>query len=119
MNDPGAHDAFAVDPLSDPRGWEDRVQGVMAAAANELDRRREGAGVVWTVLDWARPALSAAATVAILVTAALAASMYAGERSETEPLTVAVMPETIAAWLMAGYQPTVSELVIAAEAVGR
>lgn len=104
-----------LDPDRDPRGWETAVGGIMLAAGPELDRRRAGVSLTNALLAWARPALSAAATIALLISAsAMLARGGAGEAADPR-LADALVPEAVAAWLMAGYQPTVTEVVAALE----
>lgn len=109
-----------LDPALDPGGWESLVGGIMEASGPELARRRDQMSLTSTLLVWARPALSAAATIAILlsVTAALVSRPGAGEMAE--PLLAdALVPGEVAQWLVAGYQPTVTEVVAALEEVVR
>lgn len=105
-------------PEADPVRWESLVGSIVASAGPELRRRRRDATLTGALLAWARPALSAAATVALLLTAAAAWSLTG--RSEAQPsVASALVPETVAAWLVAGYEPTVTELVVALEEVVR
>lgn len=112
-------DSRVPDPGRDPGGWERRVAAIVAAAEPELRRRRRTAELPELVLQWARPALATAATVALLLSAA--ALMRGGDTTAVataDPsLAGAVVPERYAAWLMAGYEPTVTELVVALEEV--
>lgn len=102
-------------PDRDPQRWEAAVGGIMLAAGPELDRRRGGVSLTNTLLAWARPALSAAATIALLISAsAMLARGSAGEAADAG-LADALVPEAVAAWLVAGYQPTVTEVVAALE----
>lgn len=119
MDDMKRADGFGMDPLDDPLRWEARVASVMVAAGAELARRRQRAGMARVVLDWARPALSAAATVAVLVSAAAVVGQLTRAPAEATPLAAAVLPEAFAAWLVAGYEPTVTELVLATQDMSR
>lgn len=109
-----------LDPMARPGRWEDLVAGIVARARPELARRRARVDVPGIVVQWARPALATAATVALLVTAA---AVVGGPGSEgvagDAMLAGALVPESYAAWLVAGYEPTVTELVVALEEVGR
>lgn len=110
----------ALDPVREPGRWEGLVASIVTAAGPELERRRMGPGLLGALLEWARPALATAATVAVLATAAavmggLGSSAEAAETS----LAGTVVPESYAAWLVAGYEPTLTELVVALEEVGR
>lgn len=109
-----------LDPTLDPARWESLVGGIMEASEHELARRRDQMNFTSTLLVWARPALSAAATIAVLlsVTAALVSRPGAGDMAE--PLLAdALVPGEVAQWLVAGYQPTVTEVVAALEEVVR
>lgn len=119
MRDQHRNGGFDLDPMADPLRWEALVGRVMTAAGPELERRQEDLDVAWVVLDWARPALAAAAMVALLMTTAVALMRGGHMSSEVELLTATVVPETFAAWLMTDYQPTVTELVAAVEGVSR
>jgi hypothetical protein len=95
------------------------VGGIVHAAAPELVRRRGSATLTGALLAWARPALSAAATIAILLT--VSAMMTRGGQAEASQasLASALVPEELVAWLVADYQPTVTEVVFALEEVVR
>lgn len=108
-----------LDPAERPGHWEALIGSIVAAAEPELRRRAEPT-MTAALLDWARPALSAAATVAILLSASLVWSRGAADVDASEPAVAsALVPEELAAWLVAGYQPTVTEVVAALEEVGR
>lgn len=109
-----------LDPARDARRWEALVGGIVHAAAPELVRRRGSATLTGALLAWARPALSAAATIAILLTvSAMMARGGQGEASAQASLASALVPEELVAWLVADYQPTVTEVVFALEEVVR
>ena len=111
-------------PLDFTQGVDERrewlVASIVEAAEPELLRRREQLNVTAVMVAWARPTLSAAATVVLLVSAAVA---LVGRTAETAvaspPIESAIVPEEMAAWLVAGYQPTVTEFVVALEEVRR
>ena len=119
MDERASTDGFDLDPLADPLRWEGLVVAVVTAAGPELARRRRRRDLAGVVLDWARPALSAAAVVALLVSAAAVVGQRGTDAAEATPLAAAVVPEAFAAWLVAGYEPTVTELVLAVEGVSR
>lgn len=107
-----------LDPLTAPGRWERTVASIVASAGDELERRARERTLLGNLLAWSRPALSAAATVAILLSASLALLSIGGggEAVASEaPLASALVPEEVAAWLVAGYQPTVTEVVVAME----
>lgn len=109
-----------LDPARDPQHWQELVSAIVKAAEPELARRRRKADLPGLLLQWARPALATAATVALLASAAalLRGGATVSEAAEA-PLASAVVPESYAAWLVADYQPTVTELVVALEEVRR
>ena len=112
------HDVRALDPDRDPARWEWVVGTIMSAAAPELIRRRQSADLPEIVLQWARPALATAATVALLISAAAVLRPGGGAMNVAEASVAgALVPESYAAWLVAGYEPTVTELVVALEEV--
>lgn len=118
--DRGGKRSLELDPARDPQRWETLISAIVEAAGPELARRRGKADLPGLLLQWARPALATAATVALLASAAalLRGGGTVGEAAEA-PLASAVVPESYAAWLVADYQPTVTELVVALEEVGR
>lgn len=110
-----------LDPRTDPVRWEAMVNAVVGAADPELRRRRREVTLAGALLAWARPALSAAATIALLVSASLAVSEARAPEEEATVSTLAgaLVPEELAAWLVAGYEPTVTEVVVALEEMER
>jgi hypothetical protein len=113
------HDARTLDPVREPARWERLVSVIVTSASPELGRRRRSASLPDLVLQWARPALATAATVALLISAAAVLRPGGMQAGATTRASVAgsVMPEQYAAWLVAGYEPTVTELVVALEGV--
>lgn len=109
----------ALDPNRDPARWEALVGGIVQRATPELERRRGSATLSSAVLHWARPALSAAATIAVLLSVSLAMARSGTAPGNDASLAGALVPEELAAWLMEGYQPTVTEVVAALEEVVR
>jgi hypothetical protein len=113
-------DHGGLDPSQDPARWEALVGSIVRAAEPELIRRGAASTVTATLLAWARPALSAAATVALLLTASLAVSRGVSAGGDAEPsLAGAVVSEELAAWLVGDYRPTVTEVVVALEEIAR
>lgn len=109
----------ALDPAADPVRWEALVGTIVQAADGELDRRRASLTLTAAVLQWARPALSAAATIALLFSVGVAVSRSARTPVEDASLAGALVPEELAPWLVDGEQPTVAEVVVALERVVR
>lgn len=92
------------------------VAAIMARADGELSRRAAlDVSPVIAVLDWARPALAAAALVAAVCMSVLAR----GELLHVEPgagLTDALeVPAPVNEWLISDRSPTVADLLIAME----
>ncbi len=104
-----------LDPGRGPDRWEAAVEGIMRAAAPELARRRQQAGLMPTLLAWARPALSAAATIAVLFSLGVAVNAGRAAPASEPTLADALVPDEVARWLIEGYQPTVTEVVVALE----
>lgn len=65
-----------LDPAGDPAGWERRVEAITAAAEPELSRRSEELAPAFgfQLEEWARPVLTAAASLIVAGTAALVLS---------------------------------------------
>ena len=105
----------ALDPLAHPERWERLVDAIVEAGEPHLAARREEADVASVVVGWARPALSAAAAVLVLLAATAGVTRTGGDAEPT--LAAALVPDAYAAWLVAGYDPTVTELVSALEEV--
>lgn len=113
----------SLHPAVDPLRWEAAVSGIMAAAAPELERRARLASPVIVLSRWRRPVLSAAATVALLASAAILSRGRAGELGPGAPggedvgsaVAAALVPGAVANWVMGGEAGSVAELVQALE----
>ncbi|MDX1623638.1 MAG: hypothetical protein R3199_06625 [Gemmatimonadota bacterium] len=66
-------DLSGIDPTRDEASFDRVVDGIMAVASDELERRRTTARPLAAVSAWTRPALAAAAVVAAISVAGLAA----------------------------------------------
>lgn len=117
-NDRDRLDLTALEPAPDRERWERMVGGVMRAAAPELARRRveaasrEPGDLLVLLSGWLRPALSAAAALAIAATAALALSP--GEPMSEPALGIADglgVPQPVVAWVETGLAPSLDELL--------
>ncbi len=109
-----------LDRMNSPDRWELLLASIMNASEPELLRRREQQNITALLVSWARPALSAAATVVFLVSAAVALmGRLPAEALAVPAIQSAIVPEEMAAWLVAGYEPTVTEVVLALEEVSR
>jgi hypothetical protein len=119
MMDRARDGGVGLDPARDPARWEALVGGIVQSATPELERRRGQVTLTAMLVDWARPALSAAAAIAVLLSVSLALTR-GGVSAEGDPsLANALVPDALAAWLVDGYQPTVTEVVVALEQVVR
>jgi len=90
------------------------VVSIMEAAQPELSRRRQIAGP-WGVLDrWSRELVAAAAIVAALAATALLRMGVGSVGAEAQVLTVAdaLVPETVAEWLITGDGPASGDLLV-------
>jgi len=90
------------------------VVSIIEAASPELQRRRQAAGP-WAVLDrWSKELVGAAAIVAALAATALLRVGAGAEAAEVQVLTVAdaLVPETVAEWLLTGDGPAAGDLLV-------
>lgn len=113
----GRLDLSPLDPTEDRLGYERLVRRILDAAAPELRRRAAGGNPLALVAGWARPALAAAAVIALVAIGALVATDRAGV-PEDEAGTVAEalgLPAEPAAWLSDGRAPTQEDLILAME----
>lgn len=113
-------DLSALDPQEDAR-FERMVQNITTRARFELARRAAARrqSVVELVAGWARPALAAAASIAIVSATLL--SMF--EPSQAEASATAYMsptvPATASAWYEEDRDPTAVDLLVAVEGDNR
>jgi hypothetical protein len=113
----------ALHPSVDAARWEAAVHAIVARATPELERRAAAQSPVLTLARWSRPVLSAAATVALLASAAilsraLGADGPAGsEGAATAEASVAgvLFPAAMSDWLVGGEAESVVALVQAME----
>jgi len=90
------------------------VASIMQAAHPELARRRQVAGP-WAVLErWSRELVAAAAIVAALAATALVRLGAGPDAVDAQVLTVAdaLVPETVAEWLVTGGGPAAGDLLV-------
>lgn len=108
-------------PSADPARWEAAVRRMVAAAGPELERRAALQSPVLVLARWRRPVLSAAATVALLASAAILTRARNGATTEgaaiTAEATVAgvLFPAEMSDWLAGGEVESVTALVQALE----
>lgn len=108
-------DLTALDPTADRARSERLVARIMERAAPELRRRAARDGLFGALADWAWPALSAAAVLAVISGAALAltrqqVSADDGIMTVVEALQLA---EPMSLWISENRTPTTSDLIFA------
>lgn len=110
-------DLRALDPSLDRERWERRIASLAALAAPELARRAALAGSpAQVLLGWFRPALSAAAALALCAVAVLALLARGAEARSARPAIAAEalrLPPSVARLLGEERAPTVGELSLA------
>jgi hypothetical protein len=94
------------------------VAAIMSRSAHELSRRSADISPMLVLSDWARPALAAAAVVAVVCMSVLARAQPHVEPGSglTDALEV---PAPVNEWLISDRAPTVADLLIALEAEGQ
>jgi hypothetical protein len=93
------------------------VAAILERAAPELARRaaRDVSPIV-VLSDWARPALAAAAVLALICLSVLAGHEFSGVTAPGTGLTEALaVPEPVNEWLAGDRSPTVADLMLAME----
>lgn len=106
-------------PFDHPERWENLVGRIVNEAEPILARRRARAAVFATLAQWG-PGLLAAAAVAVLILVPATVQVIGTERSSADTqssVATTLMPDTYAAWVMADYEPTVTELMTAIEEI--
>ncbi len=121
-------DLRPLDPTLDRERWERRISAIASLAAPVLARRsalpssalasREVAGPAQILLGWFRPALSAAAVLALCAGAALV-MLLDGTVGASEPPPVMAqtlrLPAPVALWLGEEQPPSVADLATAVQ----
>jgi hypothetical protein len=104
-----------LDPSRDAERWEAMVRGIMERAAPILAGYAAPGPADW-LAAWLRPALAAAAVVAILALGALATRSGGGDGDAAIGLADALgYPASVTAWVSTGQAPTLEELTLAME----
>ncbi|HUH12211.1 MAG TPA: hypothetical protein VMK65_03845 [Longimicrobiales bacterium] len=119
MHDIRPLDLSALDPAADLAAYEALVARITAAAAPELGRRAGGlAGPVISLAAWLRPALAAAAALALVSAGTLLLvddpirTDFAQAPSAAPELG---LPSPIGEWLSDDAPPSVMEVMVALE----
>lgn len=112
MNEPPI-DLRPLDPTLDHERWERRIANITALAAPELARRATTAGPSLVLLGWFRPALSAAAVLALCAGAALALLLQSPATPEPAMTETLRLPAPVALWLGEEQPPSVADLASA------
>lgn len=110
-------DLTPLDPTLDREGWERRIAAITALAAPELARRAAVTGSpALVLLDWFRPAFSAAAALALCAVAALFL-LTEGQGSAVPAVTAEALrlPTPVALLLSEERSPTMGELALAVQ----
>lgn len=118
----GFRDLAPLSPRADAARWERMVSAVETAAAPELARRSAfGApGLLGLLSEWTRSAGAAALMVAAAAIALLLMDPAGGETEGVPGVSDALgYPDAVAAWVEVGRTPSVEELVLSLEGVGR
>ena len=118
MHDIRPLDLSALDPERDGAAYEALVARITGSAAAELERRAAVSSPVISLAAWLRPALAAAATLAVVSAGTLLlveepARMDLAAASNTEPELN--LPSPIGEWLNDDAPPSVMEVMVALE----
>lgn len=111
-------DAIDLGPLLTPVARERLVRRVMAAALPELQRRAMGRGPILVLADWARPALAAAALIALASALALGLARPGSAVSPTPASGLAEalnVPSPVSTWIVTDRDPTVGDMIAVVE----
>jgi hypothetical protein len=108
-------DLAALDPTLDSERWERRIAAISALARPELARRAAAAASPALVLvDWFRPALAMAATLALCAGAALMLQLGNAAGAPAVSAEALRLPSAVDQWLGEEDQPpTMVELAAA------
>ena len=110
-------DLTALDPTADEVRFEGLVARVMERAAPELRRRAAREGLFGALADWAWPALSAAAVLAVISGAALALTrqQVTAEDGFVTVIDALELAAPVSRWISEDRTPTTSDLIFALE----
>jgi hypothetical protein len=110
-------DLTSIDPTGDRLGWERLVRSIVARAEPELARRAARAGVLTLLGRWMRPALAAAAVLAVASAAALTSANSEASAMPTPGGLVQALdvPEPVSRWLDEDRSPDTYDVILALE----
>jgi hypothetical protein len=114
-------DLTPLDPTLDAGRWERRIAAITALAAPELARRAAAGSLPLVLVGWFRPALAAAAILALCAGGSLALFRQ-GDAGSSEPAVAAEalqLPAPVALWLGDDQPPSVADLAMAVRAGGQ
>lgn len=102
-----------LDPMTDRVHYERLVHAILDAAAPELARRAENAGLLALVGAWSRPVLAAAAMIALAIAGALFSNRELIQRpGATNGMVQALgVAEPVAIWLDEERSPSMNDLM--------
>lgn len=109
-----------LSPLALSPARRNALEAAIAARAEPILTSRAGRGTVLILAHWIRPALAAAATIAVVALGTLLAGN--GDEAVASPPTTAEalgFPAAVAAWIEVGRTPSVEELAITMEEATR
>lgn len=109
-------DFSPLDPTLDREAWERRIAALLVLAAPALVRRAAAGSPSLVLLGWFRPALAAAAVLAVCAGASLALLEGPGAVPLEEPAVAAEalrLPTPVAQWLEDDQAPSVADLALA------
>ena len=123
MNEEDRTSQEELNPVVDPLRWEAAVRSIVVAGAPELERRKRASSPTIVLNRWMRPVMSAAATVALLASAAIlrdrpGTEVETASTEEVAPemaVASALLPGAMSDWIMGGDTESVVALVQALE----
>jgi hypothetical protein len=115
--EPERLDLSALSARADRSAFERRIRSIVDGAAPELARRAGRGGILVLLGAWSRPALAAAATIAVVATATLFAQRSAPSVAPAGTGVVQALgvAEPASRWLDEDVGPSVDDLVMVLE----
>jgi hypothetical protein len=96
-------DFSVIDPQRDPDRWNRQVEATVARAL----ARRQGGAFTFTLLEWARPALLVAASIALVIWCGVGVR----QSSVTERRGSDEAPWVLTRWAVTGEEPSVASIL--------